>query len=125
MEETLDRSISSRIKGVRQLIYELRSYKCIMGKVPLCVKQIERALPIWERVGIRVIGVWTVSVGECNQVVYYLLGFESQDDRTAKWAAFANDPEWPEQAKTMAAEGDVIVSISNSILLPTALSPMQ
>jgi hypothetical protein len=107
------------------VIYELRSYQCIMGKVPVCVKQIERAIPIWERVGIRVIGIWTVAVGECNQVVHYLLGFESEGDRTQKWAAFAKDPEWPEQAKIMEAEGAAIVSTSNSILLPTASSPMQ
>src|ERR1700732_3663048 len=76
-----------------------------MGKVPVCVKQIERALPIWERVRIRVIGIWTVAVGECNQVIHYLLGFESEADRTQKWAAFAKDPEWPDQAKLMEAEG--------------------
>src|SRR3546814_6309594 len=80
------------------MIYELRTYECVPGRLPALLKRFETiTLGIWERHGIRQAGFWTVLVGESNQTLYYLLAWDSLADREKKWNAFAADPEWLEK----------------------------
>ena len=47
------------------MIYELRIYHCVPGRLPALLKRFETTtLKIWERHGIRQAGFWTVMVGE-------------------------------------------------------------
>jgi hypothetical protein len=64
------------------MIYELRVYHCVSGKLPALLKRFETVtLGIWERLGIRQAGFWTVLVGESSQDLFYLLQWESLADR--------------------------------------------
>ena len=46
------------------MIYELRIYHCVPGRLPAVMKRFETiTLKIWERHGIRQAGFWTTFVG--------------------------------------------------------------
>src|SRR5215211_5391309 len=71
------------------MIYELRVYHCVPGRLPDLLKRFDTiTLRIWERHGIQQAGFWTVLVGESNQALYYLLKFDSLADREMKWNTF-------------------------------------
>ena len=77
------------------MIYELRIYSCIPGKLPALLKRFEtKTIDIWKKHGIRPTGFWTVLVGDGNNDLHYLLGWESLAEREQKWTAFQADPEW-------------------------------
>ena len=60
------------------MIYELRIYHCIPGRLPALLKRFDTiTLKIWERHGIKQAGFWTVGIGESNQDLYYMLAWES------------------------------------------------
>src|SRR5499427_8511383 len=72
------------------MIYELRIYHCVTGRLPALLKRFETTtLELWKRHGIRQAGFWTVLVGDGgNQDLHYLLAWESLAEREAKWNKF-------------------------------------
>ena len=75
------------------MIYELRIYECVPGRLPDLNNRFSTiTLKIWERHGIQQAGFWTTIIGESNQTLYYMLKFDSLADREAKWNAFQADP---------------------------------
>lgn len=108
------------------MIHELRIYHCIPGRLPALLKRFEtRTLAIWAKHGIRQAGFWTVLVGESNQVLYYLLAWESLAEREAKWGAFMADPEWIAARTESEKDGLIIARVANEILQPTAFSAVR
>ena len=68
------------------MIYEYRSYTCLPGRLPALLDRFRTTtLGLWEKHGIRTAGFWTVEVGENNQVLHYLLAWESLAEREDKW----------------------------------------
>src|SRR3546814_13314101 len=105
------------------MIYELRTYECVPGRLPALLKRFETiTLGIWERHGIRQAGFWTVLVGESNQTLYYLLAWDSLAEREKKWKAFAADPEWLEKPAPPEAAGAIVAKGSNQMMEATAVS---
>jgi len=108
------------------VIHELRIYHCVPGMLPALLNRFETAtLKIWEKHGIRQAGFWTVAIGESNQVLYYLLAWESLAEREKKWGAFIADPEWIETRKRTEANGQIVARVHNEILVPTAFSSVK
>jgi hypothetical protein len=108
------------------MIYELRVYHCMPGRLPDLLKRFETiTLPIWERFGIRQAGFWTTMVGESNQDLTYLLAWESLAEREEKFAAFAVDPEWLTKRAETEANGQIVASLSSQFLTPTSFSSVQ
>jgi hypothetical protein len=108
------------------MIYELRVYHCVPGRLPALLKRFETTtLGIWAKHGIRQVGFWTVLIGESNQVLYYLLTWDSLAEREAKWNAFAGDPEWLAKRAETERDGPIVAKISNEILQPTAFSAVR
>jgi hypothetical protein len=108
------------------MIHELRIYRCENGRLPALLKRFETTtLKIWERHGIRQAGFWTVEVGPSNQLLYYMLEFDSLADREAKWTAFQTDPEWIEKRAESERDGLIVASIENIMLKPTAFSAVK
>ena len=71
------------------MIYELRVYKCVPGRLPALINRFANiTLKLWDKHGIKQAGFWTTLVGESNQELYYLLAWESLADRDKKWNAF-------------------------------------
>lgn len=108
------------------MIYELRVYHCVPGRLPALLKRFETVtLGIWERHGIRQAGFWTVLVGESSQDLLYLLQWESLGEREKKWAQFLADPEWIAKRAESERDGAIVGSVSNSFLQPTAFSSVK
>ncbi len=108
------------------MIYELRIYHCIPGRLPALLNRFETiTLKLWERHGIKQAGFWTVGIGDSNQDLYYLLEWESLADREKKWDAFATDQEWLEKRGATEADGQIVASVNNQILMPTKFSSVK
>ena len=108
------------------MIYELRVYHCVPGRLPALLKRFETVtLDLWKRHGIRQAGFWTVAIGESNQALYYLLQWESLAEREKKWNTFMGDPEWLAKRAESEKDGAIVAKITNTILQPTAFSSVK
>jgi hypothetical protein len=108
------------------MIHELRIYHCVPGRLPALLRRFETiTLEIWKRHGIRQAGFWTVAVGPSNQDLYYLLEWDSMAERERVWAGFMNDPEWIAKRAETERDGQIVASISNFFLQPTAFSAVR
>ena len=108
------------------MIYELRIYKCVPGRLPALLNRFANiTLKIWERHGIKQAGFWTTVVGESNQDLFYMLAWESLAERDAKWGKFAADPEWLKARAESEADGPINANVTNQLLVPTAFSSVK
>ena len=105
------------------MIYELRVYSCIPGKLPALLKRFDNhALKIWAKHGIKQAGFWTVLVGDGSNDLHYLLAWQSLAEREQKWNAFQADPEWHQARDASEKDGPLIANIKSTFLRPTAFS---
>lgn len=108
------------------MIYELRVYTCLPGRLPALLKRFEtHTLRIWDRLGIRQAGFWTTMVGASSNDLTYLLAWESLADRQQRWGAFASDPEWIAARDESEKDGPIIANINSSFLTPTSFSSVK
>ena len=108
------------------MIYELRVYRCMPGRLPDLLKRFETAtLKIWEKHGIKPAGFWTTVVGEDSLNLYYLLEWQSLAERERIWPAFMTDPEWVKARTESEKNGPILAQATNTILAPTAFSKMK
>ncbi|HET6182592.1 MAG TPA: NIPSNAP family protein [Acetobacteraceae bacterium] len=108
------------------MIYELRIYDCVPGRLPDLLKRFDTiTLKLWEKHGIRQAGFWTTLIGENNQRLYYLLAWDSLAEREKKWNGFAADPEWLSARAQTEANGAIVAQVTNEILAPTAFSAVR
>jgi hypothetical protein len=108
------------------MIYELRVYHCLPGRLPALLKRFETVtLDLWKRHGIRQAGFWTAVIGDSNQDLYYLLQWESLAEREKKWNTFMSDPEWQAKRAESEKDGPILARITNTILQPTAFSSVK
>ena len=107
------------------MIYELRIYETVPGRLPaLNDRFANHTLGFFKRHGIHVVGFWTEDIGTSNQLVY-MLGFDSLADREKKWTAFQADPDWNRVRSESEKDGPINARVFNRILRPTGYSPMQ
>ena len=105
------------------MLYELRVYDCVPGRLPDLLNRFENiTLDLWQKHGIKQAGFWTTAIGESNQILYYMLEWESLADREKKWDAFQNDEEWLSKRAETEKNGTLVASVTNSILQPTSFS---
>ncbi len=108
------------------MIYELRVYHCIPGRLPALLKRFEtKTLALWEKHGIRQAGFFTTVVGESNQQLVYFLAWESLAERERKWNAFMADPEWLATRAETEKDGQIVERVVNQLLAPTAFSSIK
>ena len=108
------------------MMYELRVYYCVPGRLPNLLKRFDTiTLKLWEKHGIKQAGFWTTLVGESNQELYYLLAWESLADRDKKWNAFQADPEWLAKRAETEKDGPIVANVANQLLTPTAFSSVK
>jgi NIPSNAP len=108
------------------MIHELRVYRCCPGRLPALLARFQNhTLPIWAKHGIRQAGFWTTLIGESNQELTYLLAWDSLAEREAKWPAFLADPEWHAARAASEADGQIVLTVSNQLLAPTAFSSVK
>jgi hypothetical protein len=107
------------------MIYELRNYEVIPGKMPILNERFAKVtMPLFEKYGFNVVGFWTADVGTSN-VLTYMLAFDDLAHREKAWAAFRADPVRAKAFAESERDGVLVARITNSILRPTAYSPLQ
>ncbi|MBR0993777.1 NIPSNAP family protein [Bradyrhizobium japonicum] len=108
------------------MIYEMRIYRCLPGRLPALLKRFETAtLKIWEKHGIKQAGFFTTLIGESNQELTYFLAWDSLAEREKKWGAFMTDPDWMKARAESEADGQIVGNIVSQILTPTAFSAVK
>ena len=108
------------------MIYEYRVYEAMPGKMPALVEMMSKTVAVFERLGVKVVGYWTPTIGEPSDRFIYMLGFDSLEHRQKAWAGFGQDPEWQKfRAEVAEREGTITARTFNSILRPTSYSPAQ
>lgn len=107
------------------MIYELRIYDAMPGKLPALNSRFEKiTLGYFQKHGLKVIGFWTDVVGVSGRLTY-MLGFDDLGHREKAWAAFAADPERQTAFAETERDGLLVARVENKILQPTAYSPMR
>ena len=108
------------------MIYEMRTYYCVPGKLPNLLKRFETyTLKIWAKHGIRQAGFFTTLIGETNQQLVYFLAWETLAEREKKWGAFMVDQEWLGVRAETEKDGQIVAKVVNQILAPTAFSSVK
>ena len=108
------------------MIYELRIYNCMPGRMPALLKRFETTtLDFFNKHGIRQAGFWTTLVGESNQNLFYLLAWDSLAEREKKWNAFASDPDWIAKRAESERDGPIVAFLSTQFLEPTSFSAVK
>ena len=108
------------------MIYELRIYECVPGKLPALNDRFQNTtLKLWEKHGIRQAGFWTTLIGQSNQMLYYLLEWESLAEREKKWNKFIESPEWLKARAETEKDGPIVAKVTNEMLAPTPYSSVQ
>lgn len=108
------------------MIYELRVYHAMPGKLPALVDRFRKTtVRIWEKYDIRPMGFWTVDIGESTNDLYYLLQWDDMSHRQRSTAGFQKDAEWITARDQSEAAGPLVASITRTILQPTDFSKMR
>ncbi|HXD43973.1 MAG TPA: NIPSNAP family protein [Pseudolabrys sp.] len=108
------------------MIYELRVYRAVPGRLPALVKRFETiTMALWKKHGIRQAGFFTTIIGPSNQELTYMLAWESMAEREQKWNGFMSDPEWIAKRAETEKDGAIVANIASSLLQPTAFSAVK
>ena len=108
------------------MLYELRVYECLPGRLPnINARFANHTIKFFEKHGIKSIGYWTTDVGESNHELTYMVAFEDANQRMAAWDSFRNDPEWAKVTVDSHRDGLIVKNVRNQLLTPTDYSPMQ
>jgi NIPSNAP len=108
------------------MIYEIRVYRCVPGRLPALLNRFQNmTLKLWEKHGIRQAGFWTTLVGESNHDLTYMLAWESLAEREQKWSAFMGDQEWISKRAESEKDGPILQTVSNQLFAPTAFSSVK
>jgi hypothetical protein len=98
----------------------------VPGRLPALLDRFATiTLKLWEKHGTRQAGFWTVLIGASNQVLYYLLEWESLAERERRWTAFLADPDWLAARAQTERDGPIVAKVTNEILQPTAFSAVR
>ncbi len=107
------------------MIYELRIYDAVPGKLPALNDRFANVtLGYFEKYGLNVVGFWTDDVGVSNRLTY-MVAFDDMAQRDRAWAAFRADEERAKAFAESEREGPLVARIQSTIMKPTAYSPLR
>ncbi len=129
------------------MLYEMRIYEPVPGKIEAVHEAFEKLKPIAERHGVIPVAIWETpleqdlgvpltrqgmekahpQIGQDTKYVVYLLAFKDLEDRKRAWADFRADPDVAKIAGAIKERegGPFEASITNFLLNPSAYSPLQ
>jgi hypothetical protein len=123
---TASRYNPRRHQGGTRMIYEMRIYRCVPGRLPALLKRFETVtLKLWEKHGIKQAGFWTVLIGDGNNDLHYLLAWDSMAEREKKWTTFQADPAWIAARSESERDGPILTNVKSMFLQPTTFSVVK
>jgi hypothetical protein len=103
------------------MFYEIRTYRLSSGAIPDYLKVVgEEGIAIQKKYLGTLVGYFSSEIGPINEIVH-IWGFESLDDRQARRARLAADPDWQAFLPKIR---DLIVTADNKIMTPAGFSPL-
>lgn len=109
------------------MIYEMRRYDCLPGKMANLHELMETvAIPVFKRLGMKVVACWNPEVGEDENALIYVLGYKDMGARQTAWDKFWVDPEWTAKRAELAKKfgGPIVAKSSSMFLKPTKYSEL-
>jgi len=107
------------------MIYELRVYDVVPGKLPALLDRFQNfTTKGWPKYDLKLVGFWTDEVGASNRLTY-ILAFEDMAQRDKAWAAWRADPDRARVFAETEKERPLVARVQNTIMPTTAFSPMQ
>jgi len=105
------------------MIYELRTYKCLPGRLDTLLERFDKAiLQIWEDYPVDALGFWT---DRDTHEVIYLLRWETSEQRATTWSEFAKDQRWLDAKAASEIDGPIVESFSSKNITPTSFSALK
>jgi hypothetical protein len=112
-------------ENTQMAIHELRIYDVLPGRMPAMHARFANVTSkLFAKHGIRVVAYWENLIGLSNQLIY-LVEWENLAERETRWDRFGSDPEWLAARAASEADGPIVARVTNSILKPTAYSPLK
>jgi L-rhamnose mutarotase len=109
-----------------EMIYELRVYHAIPGKLAALVDRFRKATDtLFKRHKIRAVGYWTVEIGESTNDFYYMLEWDDFQHRESAMNAFRNDRDWIAARDASEKDGPLMTHATRTILTPTDFSALR
>ena len=107
-------------------LFELREYTAMPGKLPALVKRFgDFTITAFQRHGFRQVGYWTPRMGGHDHQLIYMLAWESYEERTRQFEEHRQDPERARVFAESERDGPLVEFTVNTMLEPTAFSPMK
>ncbi|MBN2438444.1 MAG: NIPSNAP family protein [Deltaproteobacteria bacterium] len=107
------------------MIYELRIYAAIPGKLPALNERFAKiTMGYFKKYGMKMVGFWTDEIGTTNCLTY-ILAFDDMAQRDKAWDGFRADPERAKAFAESEKDGPLVAHVTNTIMRPTAYSPLQ
>jgi hypothetical protein len=128
METAIANELDSEPKheylGDNNLIYEMRVYEAMPGKMPSLNKRFaDITMGFFKKHDIQVVGFWTEEIGANNKLIY-MLKFHDFEHRQKAWESFRADQERAKAFLETEKEGPLVARIENRILRLTEYSPL-
>lgn len=100
------------------LIYELRKYTVIEGKMQELLDRFDRyTFNIFEKHGMKIEGFWCDDRAEnSHNELYYILSFKDHGHLETSCKAMSADPEWIKVKKETEKDGPLVVKVERTIL---------
>jgi hypothetical protein len=103
--------------------YEMRTYYAAPGKLDdLHARFRDHTMEIFESHGMVNLGYW-VPVDNKDNVLIYVLGYPSREDRDKMWKGFMADPKWTSAYKASTVKGRLVKKVDSVFLTATDYSP--
>lgn len=107
-------------------LFELRQYEAVPGRRGDLVRRFsEHTVHYFKKHGYRQVAYWEPVIGPSNQLLIYMLAWESYEERAQCDEAFQKDPDKERAFQTSLANGPILERAENMMLRPTAFSPMR
>jgi len=108
------------------MLYELRKYEVMPGKVPALLNRFSSfVIHKWNEYGLRLVGFWTPEIGGHNQQIIYIWGWESYEERVQKLGPWRADPERAKKWAETQRDGPLVRRVHNLLMEPTDFSHLD
>jgi len=113
------RATAADITSGGNMIYEMRSYRAMPGRMPDLLKRFDTiTLKLFEKHGIKNEMYWTPTDAEHkDNTLIYIVSHESEEAAKKNWAAFQADPDWIKARDASEADGKILAKAPDKVFM--------